>query len=75
MEVEAGTERRTTRQLMVGDVPVGGGAPITVQSMTVTRTADHEATLQQIYDLAMAGADIVRCTCCLLYTSPSPRDA
>ncbi|MED5220551.1 MAG: flavodoxin-dependent (E)-4-hydroxy-3-methylbut-2-enyl-diphosphate synthase, partial [Actinomycetota bacterium] len=63
MEVEAGIERRTTRQLMVGDVPVGGGAPITVQSMTVTRTADHEATLQQIYDLAMAGADIVRCTC------------
>ena len=48
---------------MVGDVPVGGGAPITVQSMTITRTADHEATLQQIYDLAMAGADIVRCTC------------
>jgi len=47
----------------VGDVPVGGGAPISVQSMTVTRTADHEATLQQIYDLAMAGADIVRCTC------------
>ncbi len=48
---------------MVGDVPVGGGAPISVQSMTVTRTADHEATLQQVYDLAMAGADIVRCTC------------
>tara|TARA_Y100000746_G_scaffold230874_1_gene243369 strand:+ start:963 stop:2147 length:1185 start_codon:yes stop_codon:yes gene_type:complete len=48
---------------MVGDVPVGGGAPISVQSMTVTRTADHEATLQQIYDLALAGADIVRCTC------------
>ena len=48
---------------MVGDVPIGGGAPISVQSMTVTRTADHEATLQQIYDLAMAGADIVRCTC------------
>ncbi len=48
---------------MVGDVPVGGGAPVSVQSMTVTRTADHEATLQQIYDLAMAGADIVRCTC------------
>lgn len=63
MEVQAGIERQTTRQLMVGDVPVGGGAPITVQSMTVTRTADHEATLQQIYDLAMAGADIVRCTC------------
>jgi len=48
---------------MVGDVPVGGGSPISVQSMTVTRTADHEATLQQIYDLALAGADIVRCTC------------
>jgi (E)-4-hydroxy-3-methylbut-2-enyl-diphosphate synthase len=48
---------------MVGNVPVGGGAPITVQSMTVTKTADHEATLQQIYALAAAGADIVRCTC------------
>ena len=48
---------------MVGDVAVGGGAPITVQSMTVTKTADHEATLQQIYALAAAGCDIVRCTC------------
>ncbi len=48
---------------MVGDVPVGGGAPITVQSMTITKTADHEATLEQIYALAAAGADIVRCTC------------
>tara|TARA_B100001741_G_scaffold303517_2_gene293720 strand:- start:1897 stop:3081 length:1185 start_codon:yes stop_codon:yes gene_type:complete len=48
---------------MVGDVPVGGGSPISVQSMTITKTADHEATLQQIYDLALAGADIVRCTC------------
>jgi (E)-4-hydroxy-3-methylbut-2-enyl-diphosphate synthase len=55
--------RRKTRQIMVGDVPVGGDAPITVQSMTTTRTADVEGTLQQIYDLAMAGADIVRCTC------------
>ena len=63
MEVQATFPRRVTSQVMVGDVPVGGGAPITVQSMTVTRTADHEATLQQIYDLAMAGADIVRCTC------------
>jgi (E)-4-hydroxy-3-methylbut-2-enyl-diphosphate synthase len=63
MEVQAGIERRVTRQVMVGDVPVGGGAPVTVQSMTVTRTADYEATLQQIYELAMAGADIVRCTC------------
>ncbi len=48
---------------MVGQVPVGGDAPVTVQSMTVTKTADHEATLQQIYALAAAGADIVRCTC------------
>ena len=63
MEVQASFPRRVTRQVMVGDVPVGGGAPVSVQSMTVTRTADHEATLQQIYDLAMAGADIVRCTC------------
>ena len=63
MEVQATFPRRETRQLIVGDVRVGGGAPISVQSMTVTRTADHEATLQQIYDLAMAGADIVRCTC------------
>ncbi len=48
---------------MVGDVPVGGGAPITVQSMTITKTADVEGTLQQIYALAAAGTDIVRCTC------------
>ena len=63
MEVQATFPRRLTKQVMVGDVPVGGGTPISVQSMTVTRTADHEATLQQIYDLALAGADIVRCTC------------
>ena len=55
--------RKPTRQVMVGDVPVGGGAPITVQSMTITKTADVDGTLQQIYQLAAAGADIVRCTC------------
>src|ERR1700722_9249242 len=55
--------RRKTRQIMVGNVPVGGGAPISVQSMTTTKTADVEGTLQQIYALAGAGADIVRCTC------------
>jgi (E)-4-hydroxy-3-methylbut-2-enyl-diphosphate synthase len=55
--------RRQTRQIMVGSVPVGGGAPVTVQSMTVTKTADVAGTLQQIYALAAAGADIVRCTC------------
>ncbi len=57
------TQRRPSRQIMVGKVPVGGGAPITVQSMTITKTADVEGTLQQIYALAAAGCDIVRCTC------------
>jgi (E)-4-hydroxy-3-methylbut-2-enyl-diphosphate synthase len=56
-------ERRKTRQIMVGNVPVGGDSPITVQSMTITKTADVEGTLQQIYALAGAGCDIVRCTC------------
>ena len=55
--------RRATRQLHVGDVAVGGGAPISIQSMTTTKTADVEGTLQQIYALAGAGCDIVRCTC------------
>ena len=57
------TERRPTRQIHVGGVAVGGGAPVTVQSMTTTKTADAEATLSQIYGLAAAGADLVRCTC------------
>jgi (E)-4-hydroxy-3-methylbut-2-enyl-diphosphate synthase len=56
-------ERRVTRQLHVGKVAVGGDAPVTVQSMTITKTADVEGTLQQIYALAAAGCDIVRCTC------------
>ena len=56
-------ERKPTRQITVGNVKVGGDAPITVQSMTITKTADVEGTLQQIYALAAAGADIVRCTC------------
>src|SRR5690349_6441086 len=55
--------RRKTRQVNLGGVLVGGGAPISVQSMTITKTADVEGTLQQIYALAAAGADIVRCTC------------
>jgi (E)-4-hydroxy-3-methylbut-2-enyl-diphosphate synthase len=55
--------RRTTRQIRVGDVAIGGGAPVSVQSMTTTKTADVEGTLAQIYALAAAGADIVRCTC------------
>jgi len=52
--------RRTTRQIMVGGVPVGGGAPITVQSMTKTDTRDVEATVAQIYEYAGAGCEIVR---------------
>ncbi|MDA8296585.1 MAG: flavodoxin-dependent (E)-4-hydroxy-3-methylbut-2-enyl-diphosphate synthase [Actinomycetota bacterium] len=55
--------RKTTRQIMLGGVPIGGGAPVSVQSMTTTKTADVDGTLQQIYALAAAGADIVRCTC------------
>ena len=48
---------------MVGPVPVGGGAPVTVQSMCTTKTADVDGTLAQVYALAAAGADIVRITC------------
>ncbi len=55
--------RRKTRQVQVGAVAVGGDAPVSVQSMTTTKTADVEGTLAQIYALAAAGADIVRCTC------------
>ena len=57
------TARRKTRQIHVGDVAVGGDARVSVQSMTTTKTADVDGTLAQIYALAAAGADIVRCTC------------
>ena len=57
MQFDGVFPRKKTKQIMVGNVPVGGDAPITVQSMTITKTADHEATLQQIYSLAAAGAD------------------
>src|SRR4051812_19206395 len=62
------TPRRKTRQVVVGRPPgpsvaVGGDAPVSVQSMTTTKTADVEGTLAQIYALAAAGCDIVRCTC------------
>ena len=52
--------RRKSRQIMVGDVPVGGEAPISVQSMTNTPTSDVEATVAQIESIQQAGADIVR---------------
>jgi (E)-4-hydroxy-3-methylbut-2-enyl-diphosphate synthase len=54
-------ERKVTRQIKVGDVFVGGDAPISVQSMTTTKTGDTEATLKQISGLAAAGCDIIRC--------------
>lgn len=53
-------ERRQTRQIKVGSVAVGGGAPISIQSMTTTKTDDTEATLIQVHELATQGADIVR---------------
>ena len=52
--------RKKTRQIMVGDVPVGGSAPVSVQSMTTTKTGDVEATVQQIERLTQAGCEIVR---------------
>ena len=53
-------ERRKSRQIMVGKVPVGGGAPISVQTMTNTDSADAKATIKQVLACAEAGADIVR---------------
>ena len=50
-----------TRQILVGKVPVGGGAPVTIQSMTNTRTDDVNATVEQILRLEAAGCEIIRC--------------
>ncbi|MEY4742820.1 MAG: hypothetical protein RIR34_159 [Actinomycetota bacterium] len=61
--------RRKSRQIMVGKVAVGGGAPISVQSMTTTPTTDINGTLQQIAELTASGCDIVRVAC------PSQDDA
>ena len=61
--------RKTTRQIQVGDVAVGGNAPVSVQSMTTTKTHDIGATLQQIAELTAAGCDIVRVAC------PTDKDA
>ncbi|HEX7354732.1 MAG TPA: flavodoxin-dependent (E)-4-hydroxy-3-methylbut-2-enyl-diphosphate synthase, partial [Mycobacteriales bacterium] len=55
--------RRRSRQIMVGSVPVGGDAPVSVQSMTTTKTHDVNATLQQIAELTAAGCQIVRVAC------------
>ncbi|MFF7734329.1 MULTISPECIES: flavodoxin-dependent (E)-4-hydroxy-3-methylbut-2-enyl-diphosphate synthase [unclassified Streptomyces] len=56
-------ERRLSRRIQVGPVPVGGGAPVSVQSMTTTRTSDVGATLQQIAELTASGCQIVRVAC------------
>lgn len=60
MQTENPIVRRKSRQIMVGNVPVGGDAPISVQSMTNTETTDVEATVGQIQRLEKAGADLVR---------------
>ncbi len=53
-------QRRQSRKIDVGEVEVGGDAPISVQSMTNTPTTDVEATIRQVRQLEVAGADIVR---------------
>ena len=56
-------KRRNTKQIKIGDIGVGSEYPISVQSMTTTKTKDTEKTLEQVYELASNGADIVRVTC------------
>ena len=68
-EVPVLAPRRKTRQLMVGGVGVGSDYPVSVQSMTTTKTHDINATLQQIAQLTASGCDIVRVAC------PKPVDA
>ncbi len=60
MKIESPIKRRVSRQIFVGNVPVGGGAPISVQSMTNTDTCDVASTVAQVRAIAEAGADIVR---------------
>jgi len=57
------TNRRTTRQIQLGKVGIGSDFPVSVQSMTTTKTRDTDKTLEQVYELANNGADIVRVTC------------
>ena len=74
---EISVPSRKTIAVAVGDIVVGGHAPVVVQSMTNTDTADVEATVRQVTDLARAGSELVRLTvnneaaarACLLYTS------
>ena len=53
-------DRKNTKRIKVGDVFVGGGSPVSIQSMTYAKTRDKEATLSQILELEKAGCDIVR---------------
>ena len=55
------TTRDKTKEVKVGNLKIGGGNPITVQSMTKTNTSDIDATVKQIHDLEQAGCQIVRC--------------
>src|ERR1700710_3080256 len=61
-DVAGPSARHTTTQVMVGNIAVGGGAPIVVQSMTNTDTADIAGTVQQVAALAAAGSELVRIT-------------
>ena len=63
------------RQIMVGGVPVGGGAPVAIQSMTKTETADFDATMCQIRAIADAGGDIVRGASLVVWGVRDGRDA
>ncbi len=62
MEYAVKIKRRNSHRVLVGNVPVGGDAPVVVQSMTNTDTADVESTVQQVFDLWQAGSQIVRIT-------------
>src|SRR3989337_2758692 len=66
-------DRRTSRQIMVGSVPVGGDAPITVQTMTNTPTEEAAATIAQIRRCEEAGADIIRVSCPDVASTPALR--
>jgi len=55
-------QRRVTQRVLVGDIVIGGGVPVVVQSMTNTDTADADATVEQVYQLAQAGSELVRIT-------------
>ena len=61
-DIAGPSARHTTTQVMVGNVAVGGGAPIVVQSMTNTDTADIDGTIAQVAALARAGSEMVRIT-------------